>query len=399
MAARNQRAIRVTLDRNQFRDRRRYVAAVASEMLAPALSLLARRLSRGGASRPHTWRNGIILGNGHIGDVLYRTCSLEHLANEIPECRWSYLTTEFAAPVLEGNPSIDEILPLCRNGGAASVPARGRAELAARRFDVALCTENTRHHESLVLALRLGIPNRVAFVQKGLSGLATRAVLLPTLISRPAQFRAMVEEITESPDRSPLRPRVYPSSHDRDAAAREWVRLGVNNAEPLVACAVTTRQAIGSFSPDFFRDIMDRIVEISPRARFLLIGSAVDASRLHEIAAAVGAAAIVSAGVLNVRELVPLLERCHVFLGSDSGPRHLANAAGIPVFFVRNMEGRAAETDPYCDSEVDIAPAGEYLSAVEMSRAARVVDRHAVASAIVAAGQHRARDTRADMLR
>jgi ADP-heptose:LPS heptosyltransferase len=41
---------------------------------------------------------------------------------------------------------------------------------------------------------------------------------------------------------------------------------------------------------------------------------------------------------------------------ADSGPRHLANAAGTPVVFVRNLWFPSAEAGPYCDTEVDVVP-------------------------------------------
>ena len=97
--------------------------------------------------------------------------------------------------------------------------------------------------------------------------------------------------------------------------------------------------------------------------------------------------------------MVALLGRCSAFLGSDSGPRHLANAAQIPVFFVRNMGGSAAESGWYCETEHDVAPAGEYLSSAEMERALAAVNRTVVARALITAVASGARGIAADMRR
>jgi heptosyltransferase-2 len=360
--------------------------------MAPAMRVAARRASRAGSAPPQQWRSGVILGNGHIGDVLFRTCSLELLKRGLPDCDWSYLTTPLAATALAGNPSLFEVLPWSLDSGAEP-PAPGRyVDLAARRFDVALCSENAAHYRALLLALRLGIPNRVAFVQKGLSGLATQGVQLSGPLPHAMQFRRMVEQITGIRDASPLRPRIFPSAEDASAADHEWIRLGLNDAEFVIACSATTRQESSACQPELFIDVLRHALSMAPTARVVLSGVSQDGPLLRSIANALGTRAAVSAGVLTVLQYGSLLRRCSVFIGPDSGARHLANAADIPVFFVRNMGSGAIDTGVYCDSETDIAPAGEYLSVSAARRAMARIDCNAVATALVAAGRGQARD-------
>lgn len=369
--------------RGDFRSSVNYAAAVASELAAPALRLAARLLARGAAAPPTAWRRGVIFGNAHIGDVLYRTCSLQHLAASLPRCEWTYVAAPASATVLEGNPALTHVLPIVQGESAAAISDLDA--IRTREFDVALCTENTRGYEALLLATRLGIPNRVGFVQKGFSGLATIGVPLAAPMSRPAQFRRMVETITRTPDDSPLRPRVHPTAADRESADAEWRRLGLDDAGCVIASAITTRQTTGAFPPEFFAALLSRIVAARPDARVLLLGSTDDRAALDAVGRELGDRAVISEGRLGLRGVVPLLARCAAFVGSDSGPRHLANAAEIPVFFVRNMGGSQAESGWYCATEVDIAPAGEYLSPAEMLQALARVDLDAVARDVVAA--------------
>ena len=132
---------------------------------------------------------------------------------------------------------------------------------------------------------------------------------------------------------------------------------------------------------------------MAPGARVLLSGAATDRPVLDAIAIDLGDRAAVSAGNLQLLAYGALLRRCAVFLGADSGPRHLANAAGIPVFFVRNMGATEIGSGKYCPTEIDIAPAGEYLSPQAMRTALETVDRDAVASALVSAARRQARDS------
>lgn len=386
----------MSLDRSQFRDSYRYRLAAAGEALAPALRMIARASSRSAPTPPLQWRTGVILGNNHLGDVLYRTCSLALLKRGLPDCRWAYLTSASASAVLAGNPFIDEVLPWTRDNDAQRF-ANGRyRDMAVRRFDVALCSDNVAHHHAVMLALRLGIPNRVAFNRKGLSGLITECIPLPGSIPHAAAFRRMVQTIAGEEDSSPLVPHIYPSGADRAAAQQEWNRLNLDDAEFVLACSATTRQTIGEYPPDFFVDILQRALRIAPRAHIVLGGVASDRELLETLAQQLGDRATVSAGVLGVLAYGALLRRCSAFIGTDSGARHLANAADIPVFFVRNMGTTESETGAYAPTEIDIAPHGEYLSPQAMRTALETVDRDAVASALVSAARRQARDSIAD---
>ena len=385
------------LVRDHFRDPYRFAIAQASELAAPVLRLVAGVASRGEPTPPENWRTGVILGNGHIGDVLYRTCSLQSLADGLPGCRWTYLTTSVGAATLAGNPALAEILPWTDDTDA--LDADRRREVKTRAFDVALCSDNVGHHRALARAVRLGIPNRVSFTRKGLSGLATLGVPLAESIPHAAAFRAMVGTITGVKDTSPLRPQIFPTTDDRNAARAEFLRVGGAGGIPLIACAATTRQTIGNYHPDFFADVLARVLALSSEVRIALTGVSTDRPLLEGIASRLGERAGVSAGTLGVLGFGAFLELCSAFLGTDSGARHLANAAGIQVFFVRNMGTTAAETGAYCETETDIAPPGEYLSIAATQRALDTIDRDRVAHQLVTAARKRAHGTSTDTRR
>lgn len=384
----------MTPDPTQFRDRTRYLTAVASEVAAPLLRAYAATRARRTVAPPGEWKRGLIVGSGHIGDVLYRTCSLEQLARGLPACQWSYLTTRDGAEILRGNPAITEILAFNRETAVDFVPPHSARDLHSRDFDVVLCTDNIAHHRALWLAARLGIPNRVAFVQKGFSGLAT-VPITATRASWPEQFRAMVGAITSSTAVAPLRPRIYVNTDDHDAARSEWDCLAHTDASLTIAAAVTTRQQLGALPRSLLHGILRGVLDQAPRARVVLTGTSVDAPRLRAMAAELGPRALVSAGRLKLREFAAFLALCDAFVGTDSGPRHLANAAGIPVFFVRNMAAPEVETGRYCETETDIAPPGQYLPQAAVTHKLEAVNHHAIASAIVAAAvEQRARIAR-----
>ena len=58
------------------------------------------------------------------------------------------------------------------------------------------------------------------------------------------------------------------------------------------------------------------------------------------------------------------MKRCSLVFCPDSGPRHIANAVGTPVVFVRNLFSDRVETGSYCSNEWDLA-AGLDFDAVQ----------------------------------
>ena len=375
-----------------FRRKGNLILGAASEIVGPVLRPLARFASRGLRSEPHQWRKGLILGHNHIGDVLYRTASLPVLRSGLPECKWSYLTSPTAAPILEDNPDIDEILPWSRSLEAWDIDSSHRDELRKREFDVVLCTNTLRHYPDLLLATRLGIPNRVGFTHKGLSALVTYPVPIEFPSSYAAYFRSMVAEVTNTAPDWSLAPQIFLSDDDRDEAAIGLRIARITPDMPFLACSLTTRQKRGNWP---VRSMISILREAKAMSDFqiVLCGPLDDAPDLQSFAAELGGEVKVIAGTLSLRGFAALLERSATVFTLDSGPRHIGNAVGTHVIFARNLSHSQVEAGQYCGTETDIAPEGEYLNDAEIAAVAAKVPPRDVAriiSAAVRSGETRA---------
>lgn len=351
----------MTVNDTAFRTRTKRWLAHTSEFVAPLLRTGATMASRGATSEPRSWRKGLIVGHNHIGDVLYRTCSLSQLAEGLPDCKWSYLASPSSAALLEGNPALAEVLPWNTGENSWNLDKGKFGELRRRDFDVVLCTNTLRHYPDLALGVALGITNRVAYAYKGLSGLITH----PSPIQFPnpyaKYFRQMVADLTgRSPD-WPLQPRVYPDRADHGAAASMRSELGLPDKARVVVCALTTRQASGNWPRSH---LIAALENARPRTPFevVLTGAPGDSAELDSAAKKFSFPVHVLAGKLGLRATIAFLRRCSAMLTLDSGPRHMGNAAGIPVLFARNLSHSREEAGKYCPSEIDLAPSVEYLS-------------------------------------
>lgn len=353
------------IKRRAFQKPQNYWLAIASELLRPALAGIARQWCSGPSTPPASWRRGLLVGANHIGDCLHLTASLPALRAGLPGCEWFCAAPPPACEVLETNPHLKGCLRL--DVGTTSF-ARARAELAAAGpFDVAIAYSNIAFWRDLLRLARLGIPNRVGYVHKGFSGLVTHPVALRHPQPFPFYFRDLVSQITGRPVDAPLRPQVFPTDADRRAAAECWAGLGLANGPPVVMCFCTSRQATGVWPPEQFAETL-RLLNQMGRHRVVLGGAAADREALERVRALAGLNCAVLAGDLPVRALGCFMERCAGVLAPDTGTRHLANAAGVPVVFVRNLYVNRVESGAYCPTECDVAPPVEFVPPAEQAR-------------------------------
>lgn len=343
----------------------------------------ARIKARGGPSPKEKWRRGLILSHTHIGDLLYRTCSLPSLTEFLPQCQWTYLASAGSAEVLRGNPHIADVIPAISGEDSWDLKAGAFEELERKQFDVVLCTNTLRHHPDLMLAANLGIPNRVGFVGKGMSGLINHPVELEFPQAYASYFRSMVAEVVDRAPDWELRPRLYPSDPDGATANALWESFGFSSSRRVIACSLRTRQAKGNWPEEVLLAILE-VVRQKADVDIVLCGGPQDASDLATLAESLQYKPKVLAGQCGLLAFASFLGRCSALLTLDSGPRHIGNAMGIPVFFARNLSHSQVEAGKYAAAETDLAPPVEYLSNAETERIARAQPIDLLAAKVLA---------------
>lgn len=349
---------------DDFNDARKWLLAIGSETVArPVLAWLAKRHAPTATTPTSSWRKGLLLGADHIGDVLYRTASLGKLQEILPACEWHWLVHPPAHQVLEGNPFVKKTL--------VPPPGLARRDLVEtirnENYDVGICYDVGAHIGMLRLLVEAGIPNRVAYTHKGFSAWVTRPVTFRPRQPYPGYFRDLVAELGQLNPCWALRPRVYPSVEDESAAKEFAERHNLAEHPRILACFVTSRQPKGGVWPlDNFVHVMKNLTAEKGIA-LVLCGTSGDRSVLEYCSQQLSKPPVICAGDLSLRALTCFLGQCRAVLSADSGPRHLANAAGTPVVFVRNPLSRPIETGEYCEGEFDFGdlPDSQQVSAVE----------------------------------
>jgi heptosyltransferase-1 len=366
------------------------VPACLSEAAAPLLRFAARRWVRERPSPPSAFRHVLVVGSNHLGDVLMRTGSLPALRRGLPKARISYLTSRVGEEILHGNPHVDFILPWHESDDPLGLPSRVMDDLRAQRFDAVIVGNCIRYWPFLVLALRLGIPNRAAYVAKGFSGLVTHPLPLRFPDTHPAYFADIVSDLGGVPREWSLAPQLFPTSDDL-ARAEEFLAGHPHLRErAFVVLACTWRQTAETWPRESWARLAALLVA-GGDVSVVLSGAPEDREVLESISALANGTGLVAAGGLSPRALAVLLGRAAALITLDSGPRHLGNAVGVPVIYFRNLTGFAREHAPYCATEQDaVGGSAERLPAADQRAVLRSITPERVLRMVTEAVRSRA---------
>ena len=313
------------------------------------------------------WRNALLLGAGHIGDVLYNTGSLPALSREaFPECRLHFAAARVPLqkflPEIRIWPGIDRSINDSRTGRAAGIRLRDPATTA--RQVGAICCELGGSEFPIVSVM----------CTRGFSSLVTHPIAFrpPPAHYPAAYFRDLVFAI----DRTSLqtgrfRPLIY-LGHEAGGPRRECAScttLDVRYAtRPLLACFFTSKQPGGVCPPDQFARAL-KIVRNGYHASSICLGAPSGRDRACRrllVEENTDSPPVSRPADSPCAALVCFLRCCtRCVLRRTPGPRHCRHMRPVvPVYFVPNLEFPTGKEEPDAISatETDLAPGVEFVA-------------------------------------
>lgn len=282
----------------------------------------------------------LVIRLDRLGDVILSTPVLEALRRRFPHAFIAMMVRPVCREVVQGNPSLNEVILYDKDGKHRSVRRTIRFAWRLRRcdFDTALILHpTTRSHWIPWLA---GIPVRVGYDRKSGRLLTHR---LPHRKQEGAKHEAVYTlELLAPFGIVPATPKPFVPIHPAAATRVEEMLLAsaVLPSRPLVAIHPSASCISKRWETSRFAQVADRLIQ-ERRVEVCLVAGGADASFAAAVANAMRQPALNFAGRLSVGELAALLKRCRLLISNDSGPVHVAAAVGTPVvdLFGRNQRG------------------------------------------------------------
>lgn len=280
-----------------------------------------------------------------LGDVVHALPVLSALRVRWPGASLSWVVNRGLRGLLDGHPHLDEVIPFDRASvgfGPRGLLAFGRflADLRRRRFDLTIDLQGLLR--SGIMTAATGAPVRVGLAEarEGATRFYTHRIASPVGATHAVE-KLMAVAAALGGEAAP-RFAVASSAEDRSWAAgvlAPWPapRLVLN----LGARWITKRWPPASFAAVARRAALER------GAALIAVGSPEDRPLVEELAAALGPLPLLDlCGRTTLPRLTALLGATDCVLSNDTGPLHLAAAAGARVVGVFTCTS-PAKTGPY----------------------------------------------------
>ena len=269
-------------------------------------------------------RSVLVLRLSSAGDVVLTAPALAALRRAWPDSRIVFATYAHYLPLLRGNPHVDAILPIARQGALQDLLQQARREAPAALLDL--------HGKLRGWALQLLLWRRP--VQRWRKRPWTQSLAVRYGGARYHAEGTLCQRYADAVARlvgRPLEPeplRYYVTPADRQAAAALLQARGLDLSRCLVGMAPGAMWASKRWPAPRFAALARWLH--GQGHQVVVSGSPAEASLVDEVVAgAPGAVGIVAEADLGT--LGGIVAHCAAFVANDSGPMHMARGLGVPT--------------------------------------------------------------------
>lgn len=346
-----------------------------------------------------------------IGDMVLSTPFLRELRRMVPQAKISLVVKPSVAEFAVGCPFVDEILAY-DPGSLGYTPTFQRMQrtmwfsarhLWLRRFDLAIIPrwDADLYHAAYLAycsgaAWRVGYSECVAHhkraMNSGFDSLYSHVLMDSSLKHEVERGLDIIRFIGGTPEHDGLT--LWGTEHHEHAVAKMREDLGISPATSQIAFGIGAASAARQWPRERYIEL-GRWLRKEYDARIVITGGPSDVESAHIMARFLGKHAINVAGMMTWHQLVILLRSCSLYIGNDSGPMHVAAAAGVSVI---EISCHPSNGNPYWSNsplrfgpwgvpsqvlqpETAMSPCNEYCASLE-AHCIRRVDLERVKDAV-----------------
>lgn len=285
--------------------------------------------------------NILILRFRQLGDIVLTTPLLTTLKRTFPGARVDIVLNERLAPLLQGHPDVDRIIPFSHSelhNLARYIPKVWRT-MRSTRYDAIIDMRSTP--QTLLFSLfSLRTP-----VRSGLGKRAYARLILTHTIPTCRPCEQMVDHNLrflsplgqQQPLRLARRISLHISDEERDAFRAYMSARGIDFGRPILLAGVTAKLPDKRWRSNYVVDILGRLLSRLPEVQIVLnYAPGREADDARAIHAALGNAprVFIDIEAKGMRQFMAMASLCDAYFGNEGGARHVAHAFGKPTFAV-----------------------------------------------------------------
>jgi lipopolysaccharide heptosyltransferase II len=273
------------------------------------------------------YRHILFIKPSSLGDIVHAMPTCAAIRRAYPKARLTWLVKREWAGLVERIDGVDRVWPVesTLKGWLSQVPL-----LRAERFDLVVDLQGL--FRSAAIGWLSGSPLLVGFAngREGSPWLYSRRVPVPQLEMHAVDRYLLVAKAVGAVGSSAPEFRFRIPQADHDEVDRLLSRSGVTPGTSWVAMNVSARWPTKRWPAASFAEVADRLQQEGCGA-VVMIGGPDERADVAAVSGMMKTPAINLAGSTTVGLLPALLSKASLLITNDSGPMHIAAAAGTPV--------------------------------------------------------------------
>ncbi len=276
-----------------------------------------------------------------IGDLLFSTPLIEILKKNLPNASLYYICNKRTSAIIEKSPQLDGVF-IFEKGDYKELWRRNKIlclkefvsfikKIGKEQFNLAI-DMSMGHQYSLILKL-INVPRRIGFDYKGRGRFLTERLKFDGFNDKPIgeYYKDLLRLIGLDIDVKPTR--IWLTDEDRDYAERFFREKKIVKSDTVIGIAPGGGVSFGREKVVFKRWPYEKFAELADffikdmSSKVMLLWGPGEEDLVVNIQGAMSTKPIVSPST-TVRQMAALMSRCTCVVCNDSGPLHLAVAAG-----------------------------------------------------------------------
>jgi heptosyltransferase II len=269
----------------------------------------------------------VVFNVNWLGDVLFSTAVIRNIRSNYPASYIACIIPGRCVPVLEGNPYINEIIVFDEKGRHKGLFGKlvFIRELKKKRFDCVFLLHRSMTRAFITWAA--GIGERIGYVTAKRSIFLTKKITPPDInrVHRIDYYLGVIAGAGLAvKDRHT---NFFCSEADREFVERFLQDRSVGPGDAIVGLNPGGNWGPKRWQKEKFAELADKLAR-ETGARIIFTGSPEDKDLVSEIMSLMRSPADSACGILSLKQFAALCPRLSAFITADSGPLHIANAAG-----------------------------------------------------------------------
>ncbi len=310
-----------------------------------------------------------------LGDMLQATPTIAGIKMENPDCHITVLVEKQFEDICRVLPNIDEVVGIDLAFTCRSIASQGTGVIEAfeyvsdlverlKKENYDYCLNMSSSAYTAVLLKLLDVPQCGGWSsdEEGYRVIESEwARLFATSVHHlNRQFNSLnlvdVFRCSADVDLHPKQLQVNVQPEAKEYAEGLLREAGFTNTGPLIAVQAGASQAKRQWSPANFVEMV-KLLDNRYNARIVLTGSPKELSIVSPILERCASPNVFSVvGKTSIPQLVAVLNLCDVLVTGDTGPMHIAVAAGTPVVSMFLASAYGFETGPYSEGNIVLQP-------------------------------------------